>query len=84
MVKFFKQLDLIVDGSFKTEDIDFKGEKVPGILNTLAHNMSDSNSKLNVAIEDAVKKEVERVRQEKFDEIEEINKEYDHLSQMLA
>ncbi|MBO5065474.1 MAG: hypothetical protein J6D06_05095 [Clostridia bacterium] len=57
MVKFFKQLDLIVDGSFKTEDIDFKGEKVPGILNTLAHNMSDSNSKLNVAIEDAVKKE---------------------------
>ncbi len=57
MVKFFKQLDLIVDGSFKTENIDFNGEKVPGILRTLAANMSDSNSKLNIAIEDAVKKE---------------------------
>lgn len=57
IVKFFKHLDLIVDGSFKTDNIDFKGEKVPGILRTLAANMSDSNSKLNVAIEDAVKKE---------------------------
>lgn len=57
MVKFFKQLDLIVEGSFKTADIDFKGEKVPGILNTLADNISDSNSKLNVAIAEAVKKE---------------------------
>lgn len=57
MVKFFKQLDLIVDGSFKTDNIDFKGEKVPGILKTLVSNMSDSNIKLNVAIEEAVKKE---------------------------
>ena len=56
-VKFLKQLDLIVDGSFKTENIDFKGEKVPAILSTLAENMSDSNSKLNVAIAEAVKKE---------------------------
>lgn len=57
MVKFFKQLDLIVEGSFNTESIDFKGERVPGILNTLTVNLCDSNSKLNTAIEEAVKKE---------------------------
>lgn len=57
MVKFFKQLDMIVDSSFKTDNVNFNGEKVPGILSILAENMSDSNSKLNVAIEEAVKKE---------------------------
>ena len=57
-VKFFKHLDLIVISSIKTEDVDFNGEKVSEILKTLAGNMSNSNAKLNIAIEEAIKKEM--------------------------
>lgn len=57
MLKYFKNLDKIIDASCRHEPADFNGEKLPQSLYLLASNLTNTNDALQKAVERAVRDE---------------------------
>ena len=57
MLKYFKNLDKIIDASCRHESVDFNGEKLPESLHLLASNLTDTNKALHEAVAKAIRDE---------------------------
>ncbi len=57
MLKYFKNLDKIIDASCRHESVDFGGEKLPESLHLLASNLTDTNKALHEAVAKAIRDE---------------------------
>lgn len=57
ILKYFRQLDMIIDASCRHESADFRGEKLPESLRILASNLTDTNAALQQAVIKAVRDE---------------------------
>ena len=56
-LKYFRQLDTIIDASCRHESVDFGNEKLPESLRILASNLTDTNAALQQAVIQAVRDE---------------------------
>lgn len=56
-LKYFRQLDMIIDASCRHESADFGNEKLPESLRILASNLTDTNDALQQAVIKAVRDE---------------------------
>jgi len=57
ILKYFKNLDKIIDASCRHESVDFGGEKLPESLRLLASNLTDTNKALHEAVAKAIRDE---------------------------
>lgn len=57
MLKYFKNLDKIIDASCRHEPADFEGERLPESLYLLASNLTNTNEALQEAVSKAVRDE---------------------------
>ena len=57
MLKYFKNLDKIIDASCNHEYVDFGDEKVPESLRLLASNLTDTNKTMHEAVAKAIRDE---------------------------
>lgn len=57
MLKYFKNLDKIIDASCRHEPADFGNEKIPQSLHLLASNLTNTNEALQEAVAKAVRDE---------------------------
>lgn len=57
MLKYFKNLDKIIDASCRHEPADFEGERLPESLYLLASNLTNTNEALQEAVARAVRDE---------------------------
>ena len=57
ILKYFKNLDKIIDASCRHESVDFGGEKIPESLHLLASNLTDTNKALHEAVAKAIRDE---------------------------
>lgn len=57
MLRYFKNLDKIIDASCNHEYVDFSSEKVPESLRLLASNLTDTNKTMHEAVAKAIRDE---------------------------
>lgn len=56
-LRYFKNLDIIIDASCRHESVDFGNEKMPNSLQLLASNLTNTNEALQEAVARAVRDE---------------------------